>query len=197
MRDESPPEMCIQVHLLFIITKTVICRRVQSFIMKNRSIFLGLLFIVLTSGAPTHALYLSVVELTHGETSKLTVKVFSNDLQDVIRNHNSAKYVAKPADQFVSANRQLIEDYFSENLKIQINEKKVPIRFEKGVQESDAHFLHFSVNANSEWKNVEVKGAFFTELFPTQSNIFTLIHKEKKFFGRMTKSEPTYSVSLD
>ena len=158
--------------------------------------FLGLFLLTLTSGAPKHAIYLSVVELTHAKNSTLTVKVFTNDLQDVIRNY-SAKYVPKSEDEFVAANRQLIEDYFQKNLLIKINEQRIQIQLKKAVQESDAHFLHFSVRTDLEWNNLEVTGAFFTELFPTQSNIFTLVHKEKKYFGRMTKSEPTYSVTFD
>jgi len=164
--------------------------------MKIRSILLGVIFLILTSGAPIHALYLSVVELTHSEIPTLTVKVFTNDLQDVVRNY-STNYIPKPTDQFVVANRELINDYFKKNLVIQINGKKAQIQLGKTVQESDAHFLHFTVSTDPNWKSLEVTGAFFTELFPTQSNIFTLVHKEKKYFGRMTKSEPIYLVTFD
>lgn len=161
--------------------------------MKIRILLLSLLFFVLNSISPNHAIYLSVVELTHSETPTLTIKVFTNDLQDIIRNY-STKYVPKSEDEFIAANRKLIEDYFQKNLLIQVNEKAAQIQLRKTMQESDVHFLYFSMNADANWVSLEVIGAFFTELFPIQSNIFTLDYKEKKYFGRMTKKYPTYSI---
>ncbi len=153
-----------------------------------------LLVISLSSKEPKHAIYLSVIELTH-ETSTMTVKVFTDDLQDVLRNHSS-EYIEK-TDTPISSNQHIVSSYFKENLLIVVNGKAAKLRLEKTVKESDAHFIHFLIISDPDWKIIEVKGDSFTELFPDQANILSITHNGEKYFGRLTKSDPSYSVNFD
>lgn len=165
--------------------------------MKVNSLFFVLLsMVVFTSFAPKHALYLSVMELRNSDQGNLTVKVFTDDLQDALRNYDPRTDL-KSFDQFSDLNREILARYFNQNLIIKINGKTTKMILEKIVKETEAHFLYFQIPSEVQWKSVEVNGPYFTELFPAQTNVLTVINNEKKHFTRLTKSQPSYKVIFD
>ena len=143
-----------------------------------------------------HALYLSVMELTNSDQGRLTVKVFTDDLQDVLRNYNSNTDL-NSFDQIGDINREILNTYFNQNLIIKINGKTKKMVLEKTVKETEAHFLYFQFDSDSDWKTLDVNGSYFTELFPAQTNVLTVINNEEKHFTRLTKSQPSYKVTFD
>lgn len=159
-----------------------------------------LLFLTALQPSVNHAIYISIVEINYSSTTKLAnlqVKVFTDDLQDVLRNY-SADYVAQPKEAFISNNRQLVEEYFNSNLKMEVNGELLLLKFDEARAEGDAHFLSFSLpNSQITWKSLKIEGQFFTELFPDQSNILNLKVDEKKYFARLTKANPNYTFTFD
>ena len=70
-----------------------------------------------------HALYVSVIDVEQDENSKkceVILKVFSDDLQNSIRNFSS-EYQQYPTESFVKPNQNLIEKYFNTYIEIRIN----------------------------------------------------------------------------
>lgn len=161
--------------------------------MRITMIILALFLHVGLSSYTNHAIYLSVVEITE---NSISIKVFSDDLRDVIRGY-SDEYVGKGLEEFVSANQLIIDSYFSEYFKLAINGQSVKLKLTRAMNENDAYFLYFSFESPTEWKQVKVKGSFFTELFPDQSNVVTIKKNGKKYFARLTKSNPTYEITFD
>lgn len=161
----------------------------------------AILLLLFTLQPPVdHAIYISVVEINYSSTTKkpdLQIKVFTDDLQDVLRNF-STDYVIQPKEAFIANNRQLVEDYFKSNLKLEVNGELLQGKFENARAENDAHFLRFTFQkSEKDWKNLEIEGKFFTELFPDQSNILNLKMDEKKYFARLTKAKPKYEINFD
>lgn len=140
-----------------------------------------------------HAIYLSVVEIEQGTIS---IKVFSDDLQDAVRN-DSDDYAAAEFNDFIEKNKELINDYFNKSFKLSINNRNANLQLVATKRENDAHFLYFTFESDSDWKQLNIKGDFFAELFPDQSNIISIQKEEEKYFARLTKSNPIYSVTFD
>lgn len=160
----------------------------------NPFILIYLVFIF----TPEHAVYLSVVELKHegkSSTSSISVKVFMDDLQNVIRNYNP-DFKRSSNDSFVSDNMKDIENYFQDRLKFKVNDELGTLVFESHSIENDTYFLKFKMSSQSEWKKIEIVGDFFTEVFPDQSNVITITNEDQKYFARLTKSKPAYFISF-
>lgn len=154
---------------------------------------------LLSVSRPNHAIYISIVDIYYNSTtieSSMEVKVFTDDLQDVIRNF-SGDYVSTSIDEFVGENEKLIAEYFSEHLKLIINGVSSQCTLTKVERENDAHFLFFDLPLTLEWQALEVQGGFFTEVFPDQSNVVSVAYDEEKQFAKLTKAHPTYSFTFD
>jgi len=148
---------------------------------------------------PDHAIYISVVELNHDPItleSSVSVKVFQDDLKDIIRNFN-ADYNPAQREDFVEKNQLDIAAYFKENLVFKTNDQVGDLEFVSSEIENDAYFLNFKIKSFDPLKKIEVVADFFTELFPDQSNVLTIKNGEKKYFARLTKSKPSYSFTFD
>jgi hypothetical protein len=160
--------------------------------MYSANIILVILIYILSLGVPSHAIFISVIDV---KEEAISIKVFSDDLRDVLRNYSDT-YVNKGLEEFVQSNESLISDYFTNHLKIMINGKYLEFQLIEIKKENDAHFLYFSIESPAVWKQIEVKGDFFTELFPDQSNILTIKKDGEKYFSRLTKSNPKYTITF-
>lgn len=149
---------------------------------------------------PEHAIYIAIVEINYNgqeKTTDLRLKVFTDDLKDVLRNF-SEEYVLQSPEDFAAQNSLVIGDYFRSNLKIAMNGKVQTLKFVGAKEESDAHFLKFSLPKNQEeWTELQIEGTFFTELFPEQSNVVNLQVNEKRLFARLTKANPKHTFTFD
>lgn len=146
-----------------------------------------------------HAIYIATVEVTRSASQReaeVKIKVFTDDLQDVIRNYSS-KYKPGAARDLISANGPLIAAYFQKNLAITINDELTTLEWVKGMHENDACFLQFSIGTPSAWEKLKVDGDFFCEVFADQSNVVTINNRDKRSFIRLTKSQPAYTFTFD
>jgi hypothetical protein len=148
---------------------------------------------------PDHAIYISVIELKHDINTlktSVSVKVFTDDLQDAIRNNND-DLVQTTEAQFVSDNQIAVVKYFNNHLQISINDEIQVLDFIAAKKESDAYFLNFEIQTTSPWKIGKVNATYFMELFPTQSNVLRMTVGSRKYFARLTKSEPLFETTFD
>lgn len=145
-----------------------------------------------------HGIYISVVEVKHSTSPLMTtirIKVFKDDLQNALQNAFPAqKEQFVLTSNFCEAQKIPIEQYFSENFKLKINDKTCSLKLKKGEDFSDAYWLHFQTKSPEIWKTLHIKAPFFMELFPNQSNILTIRYGKKKRFERLTikKSVKTF-----
>lgn len=146
-----------------------------------------LLFLGSQNPKADHAIYLSTIEINSNQVS---IKVFTDDLQDALKNYGDS--ISKSIDD-----SQLINSYFSDRLNMIINQKPKQIELIKSKVEGDATFLYFSFEDVSDWSSLRLKADYFMELFPDQSNVMTVINGSKKYYARLTKSNPSYLLNFD
>ena len=135
-----------------------------------------------------HALYVSVIDIKHNSNtidSEIIIKVFSDDLQNSIRNFSS-EYQQYPTESFVEPNQNLIEKYFIQYMEIRINGEKIVLELTKFEKENDAHFLYFTSKSPVQWNVFKISAPYFMELFPEQSNIIRLKYGSTQYNGRVT-----------
>ena len=151
--------------------------------------------IFLTVAAPLfsedHAIYLSLVDVDLN-AQKITIKVFSDDLEDCLKNFDPNYTLIKDS----SRNQEKLENYFQQRLLLAINGESVIFSFSGASVENDAHFLVFSFQYPKSISTVKVKADFFMELFPTQSNVINLKNGQEQLFLRLTKGKSEGQVDF-
>lgn len=142
---------------------------------------------------PLHGIYLSVVQIDHpaqGDEAAILIKVFTDDLQDVIRAAYPGEIRPAQGAQFISDNSALIGSYFQQHLSCRFNAgDAASLQWISGTPENEVYWLKFTLQVPKKWRELSIKAPFFTEVFPAQSNIIQLLHGSEKRFARLTKSE--------
>ena len=158
-----------------------------------------LLAFFLSSGSlPTHAIYISVVEIERleNQTAKMQVKVFTDDFQDVMRSYADSKKLTFALEDSVI--KVLAAGYFNDQLEVVVNRKQeLRWKLTSSEQEADATFISFEAEAKASWSEVDIRAPFFTEIFVSQVNTFVVIAGEKKSYAKTSKKQPATSISLN
>lgn len=118
----------------------------------------------------------------------MNIKVFSDDLQSAVRN-SSADFQAGPLSNLFEKNEALIRAYFRQHTHITINGQLIAPTLSKWEQQNDVHLLTFELSCPTQWQEVEFKANFFMELFPTQSNVVSIMNGERRQFARLNKQK--------
>ena len=124
-----------------------------------------------------HAIYISVIEF---KETDFRLKVFTDDLQDAIRNFNSG-FQSVTDDSFVSRNHLIVQEYFRKTIEISINDEPVNFLYHSSTIEGDSYWINFRFNNPGGWKSFEMTDKHFMELFPTQTNILKMMGKKQRF----------------
>ena len=156
-----------------------------------------LLFSALPLTSDEHAIYLSVVEVQPAEnqTALIRVKVFSDDLKDVLKNYENENM--RDAGTGETTRKQLAQAYFNQNLRLSVNSSPLQLKLKGITEENDATFLQFESVAGSEWTLIDLDAPYFTELFPTQINTFKITYAGKKYYARTGKGASRSSIILN
>ncbi len=139
-----------------------------------------------------HAVYISVVEF---QENSVRIKVFTDDLQDAIRNDSPGSFQPGNISDFCNLNQSAIEKYFQNKLKIVINNSPVAIKYLKSRVEGDSYWINFTMNFSGSWKSLNISAPFFRELFPTQSNIIKVMGSKPRFC-KITAGNPQCSFEF-
>ncbi len=147
---------------------------------------------------PTHALYLGTIQLKHElgeEHAIMSIKVFSDDLQSAIRNASS-DFQPGPLSELFDQNEDLIKAYFTQHTSIKINGEPSVSTLVKWEQQNDIHLLSFRLPCSSQWQAIDFQANFFMELFPTQSNVVSIINGEQRQFARLNKQKSSCQATF-
>lgn len=146
--------------------------------MKN--LILSLFFLILFSSfsSDDHEFYLSVTEIEYRQDSKsvqVISRVFIDDMQDVL-SRRFGKQVSLAYKKDLSANKDLLEKYYSKKLSIQTNNKDIPLKLLGSKFDADQIVLFLEGKNVEDFTSVEVENLVLTDLFDTQKNI---VHVKK------------------
>ena len=136
-----------------------------------------LFFVLCTFGIspkhPNHAIYISVVKITHQETAPtatISMRVFRDDLKDILRNKFGYESIMeKPT--FCQAYENYIQQYFKKEFVCTINNEPVKY-YLVGCEKAEEVFqLEFEMECPIQWDSAKIEAPYFMELFAKQSNI--------------------------
>ncbi|WP_051201408.1 DUF6702 family protein [Christiangramia portivictoriae] len=146
--------------------------------MKN--LILSLFFLILLSSfsSDDHETYLSVTEIEYRQDSKsvqVISRVFIDDMEDAL-SRRFGKQVSLAYKKDLSANKDLLEKYYSKKLSIQSNNKDIPLKLLGSKFDADQIVLFLEGKNVEDFTSVEVENLVLTDLFDTQKNI---VHVKK------------------
>ncbi len=144
---------------------------------------------------PDHAIYLSLIEIEEGEDdTSVLVKVFTDDLQNAILNFSEdAKYEGDSS--YCDVNRQLIQDYFNQHLRLKVETEEEYLDFQKSEIKGDSYRIYFTIPKTG-WEEIEITADYFMELYPTQQNITIVTNGDLKRSCRLTLKESSCLVEF-
>lgn len=152
-----------------------------------------LLNLLLLASTPNdHAIYLSFVKLDMGK-QEITIKVFSDDLDNVLRNYDVSYSSADSEKQ----REEILQSYFQDKFLVYLNDEKILLSYDKMSIENDASFLIFRFEKNESVTQITVRGDYFMELFPTQNNVIEIKKGQEKYFLRLTKNQSQSTVKIN
>ncbi len=158
-------------------------------------ILLGFLF--LSAQWSDHALYIGVIQIEHQEDTALStmdIKVFSDDLQNALKNEFDWKQLPK-VSVACDAHTNAIEQYFQNHLTISINKEPISITLQDCTNNTEVYILSYTLSTPKKWETLTLKADFLMELFPTQTNVLQVQYQSAKsktmqpFFGKMVKRQ--------
>ena len=143
-----------------------------------------------------HAIYVSVIELKEIEGGgRLSVKVFYDDLEAAIQ--NSTGLALDLSDVFNCRGYSSdITDYFRSHLTLKINNEDIRYEFSQCEKNGDSIWLEYEFYTNQQWQYLNLENDHFMELFPTQTNVFSVEPTQGKKMFKLTKSESTYELNF-
>jgi len=139
-----------------------------------------------------HAIYLSMIEITHqeGDTSgELSVKVFVDDFEDALKNEFGASVKFSESNPCTPQNA-LIVKYFQKHISVVVDQLLIRSSLSKCEMMGDAIWFRFTFDCPKQWASVSVSADFLMELFPTQSNVVSVKHGDVKKFLNLTSGAP-------
>jgi len=157
----------------------------------------SLLWSLSATEQPPHAFYLAVVQLDHaagGITAQVTIKVFTDDMQDALRNAFPDEFQPVATDAFCERLGDQAGRYFDRHFNCVINGEERPMNLQRCELQNDVYLLQFELSCPADWRELEVKADFFMELFPSQTNVLSILHGEEKGYFRLTKGAEACTV---
>ena len=146
--------------------------------MKNLILSLCCLFIFSSFSSEDHETYLSVTEIEYRQDSKsvqVISRVFIDDMEDVLTKR-FGKEVSLAYKKDLSANKGLLEKYYSKKLSIKVKNQDIPLKLLGSKFDADQIVLFLEGKNVETFKTVEVENLVLTDLFDTQKNI---VHVKK------------------
>ena len=139
-----------------------------------------------TSSYARHALYISVIEIEHASGSNkatLRVKVFSDDLRESLYMMTRKRI---NSDSLTCHHKGTLERYFEDHMSFKINKTTQRLVNPSCELLDDSTWLYFTIDVPENWEVVEINADYFTELFPTQSNMVIITNDDQRRFARLS-----------
>ncbi len=167
------------------------------------SLFPIVLLLIITASRPAdHALYIGVINIEHQEgtsISKMAIKVFSDDLQNGLKNEFNWKELPN-LSVACDVHSIALQQYFQNHLTIWINKEPVYLQLQTCENNSEVYLLSYTFSTPSKWQSLDLQADFLMELYPTQSNVLQVKYKAsnvqdfQSYFGRMVKGKEKITI---
>jgi hypothetical protein len=138
-------------------------------------LFIPLLTVVLTSGAPVtlHPFHVSVVEIEHNagdKTLEISCKIFTDDFETILaKNYKSKVDLINPPNK--AAMDTLVKKYILSHLSVRANGKQLILNYLGFENESEAAYGYIEVENLPAVSKLEITNSILFDKFDDQVNI--------------------------
>ncbi|MCK0131200.1 hypothetical protein MWU59_06740 [Flavobacteriaceae bacterium F08102] len=161
-----------------------------------------LLFLVLIPifGFKAHKFYISLINVEHStkeNTIQISMRIFIDDLQQVLQKNYDQTYELATSDEPVKKVNKDIDKYAHKHFNIAINGKDSHFNYLGKEYEHDVVYLYFEVDNIKTVSEVKITDTMLIDQFPDQKNIIKLdINNIKKTFF-LTNKTPSDSLKFE
>ncbi len=152
--------------------------------------------ILITQHLGIHPFHVSVCEIDYIEAKKslqITQKIFIDDLEKGIHeNYNNTIDIT--LDQHKEELSNMLRDYYSKNLKIQINGKSFQARYLGFEFEDDALWCYLEIQKVRKIKSLQITNTILFDTFDDQSTILHVQKEDDIKSFRLTNDERSASL---
>lgn len=121
----------------------------------------------------THKFYVAVFQMDYVAKKKVlqvTSRIFIDDLEAALFKKYGKKFYLGESRELDDTNDYL-KKYFSENVKVSVNGKSIPLTFLGKETEDDIILCYYTLPAKNVVKKISVKNTTLLESFKDQQNI--------------------------
>jgi hypothetical protein len=145
-----------------------------------------------------HAIYISVAKVnfnTHENEVSISLKVFTDDLEDAIHNATGKREKVVGRSDFSDLSG-VIEKYVNQKMEIYLDGKQVLLQVDSCENIGDTTWIHLKGETGSFSHSIHIKNQVLFEVFDTQKNIVEVEYSDEKYYYSLTKDEPIASISF-
>jgi hypothetical protein len=150
------------------------------------------IFLVLNSfTVPVHRFYLSLTEIrvdSKKQTLDVSCKLFTDDLEDVLLRKYSKK-VDLATNTKNKDVQVLITNYITENFKINVGGKLVPLNFVGFETETDATWIYLEATPFKEKGKAAILNTLLYDYLPEQSNMINFYWNDAEKSSKLVNPE--------
>jgi len=147
-----------------------------------------LLIVALMSFAPKHKFYFSLTSIkvdTQQKNLNVSCKLFIDDLEQILLNTNKVKYDLTKSEQ-IKAAEQAIYQYMVNHLKLNINNKNMPLNWVGFETENDVVWIYLeSKCTDKKFNNLKVSNSILCNLTTEQTNLVQFNWDLKSYTEKM------------
>ncbi|MBJ2172637.1 peptidase E [Aureibaculum sp. A20] len=144
-----------------------------------------LLFLLPLLAFSVHKYYISLIKVDfkpQNESVQITMRIFIDDLQEVLNKTNNISIELGVKDESKEYN-SLISKYIKDNFKIKIDSKLYPFQYLGKEYENDIVYIYLELSSIKSIHSIEISDTMLMKYFPSQKNIIKLnINDVKKTF---------------
>ena len=138
---------------------------------------------------PSHAIYISICEIAYEDQQlNISIKVFTDDLEDAIRNQTGEIIAVEGKLQNPETHRH-IANYLTKQVSVLLDGSTRQLHYVDSHKENDATWVNFTIEKLPSFSQLKVVNQTFTELFDTQMNVVTFTNGGEKQYLRLGKNE--------
>ena len=142
-----------------------------------------------------HAIYIGLIDIEiETQEINMSVKVFSDDLEDAIQLDNGERVKIVGQTDF-SDLLTIIETYIIRKSKVYLDDVAQKFHIASCENQGDTTWIFLSGEINSSYETVRVDNQLFFEIFDTQTNVVKIAIDGKLYYYKLSKDTPSAEVT--
>lgn len=164
----------------------------------KKIVFIGVLFVLLTSFTEAHKYYISLTQINYNKDSKsveITMNLFLDDFELTLNKSFNKTFNLSFKEELENSN-DYIETYLQNHFELRIDSKKQEINFLDKEYDGDVIYLNIEIENIKRINTVEVKNDVLIAVFPDQQNLIKLKINDQFDSLLLTKNNDTGSLEF-